>query len=26
MPIWEANFNPLSFGFLPQRRAHQAID
>jgi RNA-directed DNA polymerase len=26
MPIWEADFHPLSFGFRPQRRAHQAID
>ena len=25
MPIWEADFHPRSFGFRPQRRAHQAI-
>jgi group II intron reverse transcriptase/maturase len=26
MPIWEADFHPLSYGFRPKRRAHQAID
>ena len=26
MPIWEADFHTLSFGFRLQRRAHQAID
>jgi len=25
MPIWEADFHPRSYGFRPQRRAHQAI-
>jgi group II intron reverse transcriptase/maturase len=25
-PIFEADFHPLSFGFRPQRRAHQALD
>ena len=25
MPIWEADFHPCSYGFRPQRRAHQAI-
>jgi len=26
MPIWEADFDPRSYGFRPKRRAHQAID
>lgn len=26
MPIFEADFHPRSFGFRPQRNAHQAID
>ncbi len=26
MPIWEADFDPHSYGFRPKRRAHQAID
>lgn len=26
MPIWEADFHPLSYGFRPKRRAKQAID
>jgi group II intron reverse transcriptase/maturase len=26
MPIWEADFHPLSYGFRPERRAHQAVD
>jgi len=26
MPIWEADFHPHSYGFRPNRRAHQAID
>lgn len=25
-PIFEADFHPHSFGFRPQRRAHQALD
>ena len=25
-PIYEADFHPNSFGFRPQRRAHQALD
>ena len=26
VPIYEADFHPNSFGFRPQRRAHQALD
>lgn len=26
MPIFEADFHPLSFGFRPKKKAHQALD